>query len=406
MTSSTTNSVQRLYQRSRFGMSMGLDRVRRALAHLGPNPIAWPVLHVAGTNGKGSVCAVCALALRRAGYRTGMFTSPHLHRVNERIQVDQRPIDDALLDHSLRWALNFDTSFFETLFVACIVAWREASIDCAVVEVGLGGRLDATNVIDRPACTCVTNVGLDHCDVLGHSLRQIAFEKASIAKPQCPMVLGSMPAEAFDEAKATATALGAWPVVKAAEQPWRPADDTGLKGAHQRQNALVAAALCFCASRSLPHLMQRHVDYAISNACWPGRLEQLSWKQAQVLFDGAHNVEGMTALVSYLLQSGALARQPMALVFGAMADKRYDEMLRLIAPLAASRYYVAPAGRRAASPEALASIAPGTVCTTTVDALELARRSADFVLVCGSLYLVAELRAHVLELAGDPIVAL
>lgn len=400
------DTLQQLYARSGQGIVLGLDRVQHAIDCLGPNPIAWPTIHIAGTNGKGSVAAICSLAMELAGYRVGMFTSPHLLRFAERIRINQTPIDDDLLVDALSRALTFDLSFFETSFVAALTAFHHAKIDCAVVEVGLGGRLDATNVITRPACTCVTRVAMDHGDVLGHDLEQIAYEKASIAKRDCPMVIGMMDPRARAKVHQVALQRGAAPLVDASQTPWSAAPiETNLRGLHQRDNAIVAAASCWCARDKLPALTEQNVRDAASNVHWPGRLELIQNGPAAVLLDGAHNLDGVQALVQYLNQIDAAPEQT-ALVFGAFANKSYEPMLRCLAPSSVHKCYVAPKGRAAAPLDALQRISPGHPCDSAAQALELAYDHSKLVVVCGSLLLVAEARAHLLQLPTDPIVAL
>lgn len=406
MRSTLDSTLQQLYARSSQGIILGLDRVQRALDCLGPNPIAWPTIHIAGTNGKGSVAATCSLAMELAGYRVGMFTSPHLLRFAERIRINQTPIDDDLLVDALCHALTFDLSFFETSFVAALIAFHHAKIDCAVIEVGLGGRLDATNVITRPACACVTRVAMDHGDVLGHDIKQIAYEKASIAKHDCPMVIGPMDPLAGAIVHQVALQRGAAPIVDASQTPWTTTPiETNLRGLHQQDNTLVAAASCWCARNQLPALTEQNVRDAATNVHWPGRLELIARGPTTVLLDGAHNLDGVQALVRYLGQIDAPPAQT-TLIFGAFANKSYEPMLQYLAASSERKYYVAPKGRAAAPIDALQRICPGQVCNSVAQALELACSNSKLVVVCGSLFLVAEARAHLLQLPTDPIVAL
>jgi len=404
-----TDLLARVYARAPRGIEFGLDRVRQAVDALGHPERAWAVLHIAGTNGKGSVAAISSLALERAGYRVGLFTSPHLHRFAERIRVNQEPTGDDLLAHSLEQALAFDLTFFEVAFVASLIAFRESGVDCAVVEVGMGGRLDATNIVEAPVATAVTRIALDHTSVLGGTLREIAYEKACIAKPRCPMVIGPMDGEARDHVRAVAVARGASPVEWAGRTPWGEAPmRTALAGQHQQDNASVAAALCFHAARKLDRLTLGHVQEAVGRVSWPGRMESIHRNGVEILLDGAHNPDGVDALASHLETRG-MDPSRVAIVFGAMRDKPWAVMVERLRSLAVRRFYVEPRGRAPASLEELSAVADGRGCRSAEEAIErasLAVGAGGLVVVCGSLFLVAEARAMLLGLESDPLVAL
>ncbi|WP_267888146.1 bifunctional folylpolyglutamate synthase/dihydrofolate synthase, partial [Sorangium cellulosum] len=206
-----------LGQRAPRGMVLGLDRVREALAALGDPHAGLAAVHVAGTNGKGSVCAMVESIAREAGLRAGLYTSPHLSRFAERIRIGGEMIGDAALEAALSAALERVPSpltFFEALTVAAFVAFRDAGVDLAILEVGLGGRLDATNVIAAPLCTAITSIAFDHEALLGPTLADIAREKAGILKPGAPAVLGPLDPEADAAIESAAQAVGAGPRVR------------------------------------------------------------------------------------------------------------------------------------------------------------------------------------------------
>ncbi len=205
------DSLARLYARIPLGMRLGLDPMREACARFGHPERAFESVHVAGTNGKGSVCAMVESIARAAGMKTGMFTSPHLCRFAERIQIAGEPLDDATLTATLDRALDGapELSFFETATLAAFLAFRDAKVDVAIVEVGIGGRLDATNVLPRPRAAAITRVALDHTDRLGPTLVDIAREKAGIAKAGLDLVLGPMPQDLGAEIAAVAREAGA-----------------------------------------------------------------------------------------------------------------------------------------------------------------------------------------------------
>jgi dihydrofolate synthase/folylpolyglutamate synthase len=401
--------LARVYARAPRGIELGLDRVRQAVDALGHPERAWGVLHIAGTNGKGSVAAISSLALERAGYRVGLFTSPHLLRFAERIRIDQEPIHDDLLAHSLEQALTNDLTFFEVAFVASLISFRESGVDCAVLEVGMGGRLDATNIVEAPVATAVTRVALDHTSVLGSTLREIAYEKACIAKPGCPMVIGPMDAVARDRVRNVAVERGASLVEWAEQTPWGVVPmTTALAGRHQQDNASVAAALCLHAARKLDRLTLAHVQEAVAAVSWPGRMESIHRNGVEILLDGAHNLDGVEALASHL-ESLGLDPSRVAVVFGAMRDKSWRGMVERLRSVAVHRFYVEPGGRAPARLEELRVVADGRGCRSVDEAIQQASLTvgtSGVVVVCGSLFLVAEARAMLLGLKSDPMVAL
>jgi len=395
----------RLADRARRGMELGLGPTQAALAELGEPHLALAVAHVAGTNGKGSVCAMVESIARAAGLRTGLYTSPHLCRFAERIRLDGEPIDDDAFARALGRVLacRTDLTFFESLTVAAFDAFREASVDLAIVEVGLGGRLDATNVIPAPLCTAITSIAFDHTAILGTTLDAIAREKAGILKPGVPVVLGAIPPEAERAIEEIANALGASPLI--ARAPSVAA--VGLEGPHQQRNAAVATAIAGVLSARWPRIAAA-VAPGLRDVRWPGRLERIERAGVTVLLDAAHNAEGARALAD-ALASSAPPSERVTLVFGALADKPWPEMLSLLAPLAGRRIYTSPKGRAAAPLSELVQVAPGEPIDAPTDALERAldaARPGDTVLVTGSIYLVGELRGRLLGQACDPPIGL
>lgn len=428
-----------LNARARFGMVLGLDRMEAALRELDHPERAFRAVHVTGSNGKGSVCAMVEAMARAGGLRTGLFTSPHLWRFAERIQIDRAPIEDALfaevLDRSLR-AAGGELTFFEVLTLAGFAAFRGAAVDLAIVEVGLGGRLDATNTLPAPLVTAITSVSLEHTEVLGDTIAKIASEKAGIFKRGCPVVLGALPEEAEQTAIEIAARVGAGPVqiIRNASDP-RPAEvrvggtgdaalvtgggrraagRMGLVGAHQHRNAGVACAMAWILGNSFAGVTDEAIARGLG-ATWPLRMERVAHARGdgatvEVLFDGAHNPEGARALAE-ATKSLDPPWDPArtVLVFGALADKPYEEMLRVLGPLADRRIYAEPnldAGakghgnarpRRSAPLATLAGTLTGEGIVDAGAALDHALRIAPAggrVLVAGSLYMVAEARAR------------
>jgi dihydrofolate synthase / folylpolyglutamate synthase len=422
-----------LYARVGRGAELGLERMRAALALLGDPQRHLAAVHVAGTNGKGSTAAMLEAIGRAAGLRTGLYSSPHLVRLNERIRIDGAPIDDDGLERALERALDPrlpQATFFEAMTLCGFFAMREAGVELAVIEVGLGGRLDATNVLEAPLATAITSIGLDHVELLGEGLASIACEKAAIARAGVPLVVGPVETEALAAIEgATRTARPRWllgsaagfdPVTVLAEGSGievstprgRFACPTvALEGAHQRDNAAIAVCLAALAGDRLPPLTDPEaMARGIATARWPGRIERLRSAGVEVILDCAHNPHAVRALGATL---AGLDPRRTSLVFGTMADKPWREMIADLAPLAEQRHYCAPpvavTGRRAADPAALAATCPGRAHESVGAALDAALAEAQeggCVLVTGSIFLVGAARAHLLGMTSDPLVPL
>lgn len=420
-------ALARLYALSKRGARRDLAGLAEACRTLGDPQDRAPVLHVAGTNGKGSTSAMLAAMAGAADLRAGLYTSPHLLRFAERIQIDGLPVEDGVLAEHLARALDDfpELTFFEVATLAAFTLFAEARVDVVVLEVGLGGRLDATNVVSRPLVTAVTSIGIDHEEWLGQGIAAIAAEKAGIAKRGVPLVMGPLPPEATAVVEATARAKGAGPIVQIGRDVELEADGDGihvrglghavrarlaLAGRHQQRNAAVACGVAWAAQSELPALDERAIAAGLAVARWPGRLEHLDTVDGPVLLDGAHNVDGVRALVEHLDE----VPRRRALVFGAMADKDVSAMVPPLAARCLARVYVPPtlsgSTRATASTDALRSLDPeGTFAPDVRTALSLARAAVGRegeVVVAGSLYLVAEARALVLDLPRDPQVGL
>jgi dihydrofolate synthase/folylpolyglutamate synthase len=391
------DALRRLYERIPLGMRLGLEPMREACARAGHPEQAVPVVHVAGTNGKGSVSAMVEAVARSHGMRTGLYTSPHLCRFAERIRLDGEPVTDDALAALLGRALDEgpDLSFFETATLAAFLAFRDARVDVAVVEVGLGGRLDATNVIPTPRAAAITRIALDHTDRLGTTLVEIAREKAAIAKAGLDLVLGPMPPDVRKAIDEVAHAAGATTRMLDERAPVPPR--VGLAGAHQKENARIAAELGRRIGASA-----HAIEEGIAGVRWPGRLERIG----NVLLDAAHNPDGAEALAAHVRTLG-IPPERATLLFGTLGDKDWAPMLDALAPLADSRIYVAPSGasRSAVDPSAMVARHAGAVSASLQDAID-ASRHAGLTIVAGSLVLVGQARALLLGLPRDPPVAL
>lgn len=395
-----------LYSRVPRGMELGLEKLRVACTRFDHPEAEFKAIHVAGTNGKGSVCATVESVARAAGLKTGLYTSPHLSKFSERIRISGEPISDDALSSTLGRVLDRapELSFFEVATLTAFVAFAEAKVDLAVVEVGIGGRLDATNVLPSPLATGITTIAFDHMDRLGNSLTEIAREKAGIVKPGVPLVVGAgVPDEALREIERIARERGA-PMRRAMRT--NMANGTALRGEHQEDNADVSLWLVHESKilRGRPN-PQRDILNGFANVKWPGRLERVETPEGAWLFDAAHNPEGARALAAYL----AKTNEPITLVFGALADKAWREMLDVLAPAAMNRVYVAPKGRAPTPVAELHARHAGKMAENADDAMQAARALAGrdgLVVVAGSIFLVGEIRSKLLGLPVDPPVAL
>lgn len=406
---SYAESIEWLYGLAPRGIRLELDRMREALARLGNPERGLRYVHVAGTNGKGSTCAMMESILRASGLRTGLYTSPHLHRFVERIRVDGEPVSEdfvvrnvaslrAMLDEPGAPALTF----FEATTCLAFQAFRDARCEVVVLEVGLGGRLDATNVIEPEAtlATAITSIGLDHQAYLGDSIASIAFEKAGIVKSAVPVVVGEVPGEARKVIEDVAWSKGA-PVIHARASAH---DATSLRGSFQRRNVAVVRALVGVLRGEGVAIDEASVERGLDTVQWPGRLEvhaaSPSW-----LFDAAHNLDGVRVLADEL---AALPREgKRVLVFAAMSDKPLADMLVPLRPHVDEVVATMPSTPRASTKEAY----PHDVqfVANVRDAVEHARALAGpsgLVVVAGSIYLLAEARAHVFGLQTDPVIGM
>jgi dihydrofolate synthase/folylpolyglutamate synthase len=394
----------------------GLERIETLLTALGSPHRGGRFIHVAGTNGKGSTCAMMASALGVSGLKTGLYTSPHLVDPRERIQISGELISEAAwceafdAVHSAaenllaREAIDAHPSFFETMTAMAFVAFQRASVDVVVLETGLGGRLDATNLVD-PEITVITPIDFDHEAFLGSSLESIAAEKAGILKAGRPAVFAEQRPEAFSilerralELDVPVTLSSAWRVEdlwikKFGSQFLLSADEEipivcPLGGNHQVENArtAVAALKVFGVSNAA-------IRKGIERAKWPGRLERVA-TGPDIILDGAHNPAGARALAAYIQQF--FRREPIRIVYGAMRDKAVDEVIGTLFPLAAEVILTAPDQPRALNPDSLARDVDHPnlrVAATVTDALRMTREKPMTTFVTGSLFLVGEVHA-------------
>src|SRR5262249_2523723 len=393
-----------LFSLGQFGIKFGLQNISAIVAELGHPERAFHSVHVAGTNGKGSVTAMVSAALRAAGHRTARYTSPHLVDLAERFVVDGNPVaHDALLSAigdvrsavdalRCRGILDVQPTFFEVTTAVAFELFRRAGVEVAVLEVGLGGRLDATNVV-APLVTAITSIAFDHQRYLGDTLREIAAEKAGIIKPNVPVVLGPVEAEADQAIERIATACGA-ELVRAS-----PCDAdgfvVGLAGAHQRVNAGVAVRVLQLVHDRGIAVRRAAVASGLAEPDWPGRLDRRQLADGRVLLlDAAHNPAGAVALASYLKADG---RGPRPLGFAGMRDKGVRGMLTVLLPETSPLIATAASTPRSAEPESIAAIAhelspalPIATEPAPEAALAHAWRLSSTIVVAGSIFLLGD----------------
>jgi dihydrofolate synthase/folylpolyglutamate synthase len=406
-------------------MKFGLETIAKLCAALDHPERAFESIVIAGTNGKGSVTVMVETALRAAGHRTARYTSPHLVRLEERFVVDGQEVDTGSLRSAVArvqeavesmersGALDAPPTFFECATAAAFELFRREGVEIAVLEVGLGGRLDATNVV-TPIAAAITSIDFDHQAQLGDTLDAIAREKAGVIKPGIPVVCGPLPPDAERAIKEVSVERGAW-MVRAADAVRMPerADGTidvgtslrqlngvrlALSGRHQQENAAVAVALLDVIAGGGIAVPDSAVRAGLSLAVWPARLERFRVDGTDVLLDAAHNPAGARALAVYL---EAIGWTNVTLLFGALQDKDVRRMLEPLAPLCAAVVCTTAPSTRAFAAEELAAIAAevmgGRALVEAVGdpaaALARARLGGRPIVGAGSIFLIGPLRA-------------
>lgn len=429
--SSAVATLDHLLSRyERFGVDLGLERMQSLLSALGNPHQQVPMLHVAGTNGKGSVCAYSAAVLAAAGYRVGRYTSPHLVSWCERITLNGTPIQPEVLVeilHQIEPVIDPNQpspTLFEVVTAAAWVYFAQQQVEVAVIEVGLGGRLDATNVCDRPLVSVLTSISRDHWQRLGPTLADIASEKAGILKPGRPAVIGPLPPEAKAVVTARCRALACptqWPEAATSAgmgrvtyaAPNHPAITYRLPfpGDHQRLNSALAIAALQSLCDQGWIIPDSAIVEGIEQTSWPGRLQWVHWIDPSgqphlLLIDGAHNPAAAQVLRAYIDhpfpprsegQSTGSGRSQVTWLIGMLSTKDHRDIFQaLLKP--GDRLALMPVpGHLSADPEQLAQLAwqlcPGLETCQTFPTLAAALMATDFsphrwTVLCGSLYLV------------------
>lgn len=425
---SSADAVAYLLGLQRHGIKLGLETMRALLAPLGNPHRAFRSLHIAGTNGKGSTAALVAAILRAAGYRVGLYTSPHLVDFRERIRIDGEEISDsalATLTARVRDAVppGLNPTFFECTTAIAFAHFAACYVDVAVIEVGLGGRFDATNVIE-PIVSCITTIARDHEAYLGRELTAIAGEKAGIIKSAVPVVVGRVEAEPAAVIARIAEAQQA-PLIQIGRDYWvegatpeaclyhgstiaRLALSCPLRGRHQLDNLACAVATVEAASARGLHVPEGAIQAGVASVQWAGRLE-LVGSRPHLLLDGAHNPAAAAVVAAYLADYRITAPSSKVwAIVGMMQDKDHVGFLRRLAPLVDTIVFTVPALPRAASGEQLMRALPADAPPTRIvpavgEALREVSAAAapdDLICVTGSLMLIGEVKA---ALQGQPM---
>ena len=420
--------LDRLLALEAFGIKLGLENITRLCEALGHPERTFATLHVAGTNGKGSVTAMAHAALTAAGYRAARYTSPHLTDITERFVIGSDPVDRETFDRvagdvldcadrmRVQGTLRAAPTFFEATTAIGFELFRRAGVEVAVIEVGLGGRFDATNVI-TPVTGAITTIALDHVEHLGTTVEQIAYEKAGIIKPGMSIVTGPLPRPALDVVRAVAEERDAR-LIEAAEGTQASVDmqdgrahltlttpqDTyravplALRGDHQVVNAITTIRLLEAARDAGVQISRDAIEAGLARAEWPARLEVINLDDGRrVLIDAAHNAEGAEALAAYLRRWHP---QRPALVIGMMRDKDSDAILRLLLPAVSSVIATAAPMNRALPPDELArriaTVSPehaGVIAVADpAEAVQRALERTSTVCVAGSIFLAGAVR--------------
>lgn len=388
--SSIVNELGWLYSTQAFGIKLGLEGVTRLLSACGVLHPRAQVIHVAGTNGKGSTCAFCESVARAAGYKTGLFTSPHLVEFGERIRVNGVNIPDAdaarLIGKVREVVQDWEPcpTFFELVLAVAMLWFAEQEVELIVLETGMGGRLDATNAVPKDVAV-LTPIGLDHTQYLGGTLYEVAGEKAAILSWHRPAVSAPQEPESMRAIQEAARRMDTYCRVITGEcdQP------LGLKGVHQRRNA----ALALAALRALPHFLCSAEEEArgLAEVRWPGRFEEV---QPGVIMDGAHNPHAMHVLTRTWRE--AFGGQKARCIYAGSADKALDEVLELLSPIVGEWVLPPVQSPRILSPAEMAAKVQAASAAPVSTPATLAECLVDMpagTLICGSFFLLGEAKA-------------
>lgn len=415
------NSINSLLEPfQHFGVNLGLKRIQKLLEDLNNPHHRVPIIHVAGTNGKGSVCAYLSSVLTVAGYRVGRYTSPHLVNWTERIALNEQPITEEALIAVLKEViakamLASDTpTQFEVITAAAWLYFAQSQVDIAVIEVGLGGRLDATNVCDRPLASIIVSLSKEHWQTLGPTVADIAREKAGVLKANCPAIIGSLPPDAAAVVEARIKELNCpvmW-VQSAVEiaakngQRWAKYQDIEyplpLLGEMQLNNSAIAIATLQILQQQGWQIKPQNITQGIAKTQWRGRIQWTTWGDRQMLIDGAHN----PAAAKFLRQYVDTLDKPLIWLMGMLSTKDHQDIFEALLHPGDELYLVPVPDHSSAKPDELAKLAQEVCpnlakCQTETDlfaALDSISNRTDnqekIIVFCGSLYLIGYFFSH------------
>ncbi|WP_317856111.1 folylpolyglutamate synthase/dihydrofolate synthase family protein [Chakrabartyella piscis] len=424
-------SIQFLETEIGFASCPGLERVAELLKRMGNPQNSLSITHVAGTNGKGSATAMLSSILQEAGYKTGAYTSPHLERYNERFVIDGVEITDddfseIITEVRTHWeemkAENLDLpTLFEVVTVAAFLYFAKKQVDVLILEVGLGGRFDATNIVETPLISLIMSISIDHTDFLGNTLGEIAKEKAGIIKKNCPVVLYSQEELVYNIVQNTAILLDA-PFHMVEEPTVIIHSETlegtcfsvhtkdfaykqitlSLLGKHQVQNCIAVLETCFVLQEKGLCITQEHVISGLAKTKWAGRLEIIG-QEPLLLIDGAHNRDGIYRLSECI--ATYFTDKQITLVLGVLGDKEYEDMANSILPYASRVILTEPHSHRKLAVGSLAEVAQKfeipmfleEIIENAIDKAISITPKDDVILCCGSLYLIGDIRKYILS---------
>ncbi|MDM8521827.1 folylpolyglutamate synthase/dihydrofolate synthase family protein [Desulfococcaceae bacterium HSG8] len=407
--------LETMYGLRRFGIILGLDTILNILDGLGNPQENFKCIHVAGSNGKGSVASALATILHLAGYKTGLYTSPHLVRFNERICINNRPVsdEDVVTSYKAVKKVHYgerEPTFFEFATAMGFYEFGRQNVEWAVIETGMGGRLDATNIVS-PALSVITNISLEHQMYLGDTLEKIAEEKGGIIKEKTPVITAAEQENVVSVLRGIASAKSA-PFCRMGEEFRAERDERGtftyfgigntwhdmrtsLQGNYQVDNASLVLAGCEILNQNGAEIPLQSIREGLQANRWPGRLEVVS-ESPFILLDGAHNLVAARNLASFL--SDALSDRDITLVTGILDDKPYEDMLSVLLPVCSKVILTRAKIDRALPPEKLHAVAKGIVPDIEIipdvgkslaHAIETASPNAA-ICIAGSLYVVGE----------------
>jgi len=406
-----SEAIQFLYGLQIFGANFGLETPRKLATLAGDPQNRLRFIHVAGTNGKGSTCAMLESIYRVAGLRVGLFTSPHLVSFRERIQINRKLISESdiarlvsEIQESLKtFPADAHPTFFEVVTILALKFFAEQNCDLVIWETGLGGRLDATNIV-TPLASVITNIAFDHEQWLGDTLGKIATEKAGIIKPGISVVTSVKKPEVLAVIEKIAHEKNA-PLTKIQKSDIRSQKSETLLGEHQKINASLAAATIRVLQKEIS-VTEKQMEIGLQNVNWPGRLQLIKKPGGQkILLDGAHNVAGAKALREALEKDFPVKRR--TLILGILQDKNWREVCEMLSPLAEKIFVVPVASERTADPNELAEIClannPAGKVFAEASLAEALKKAADakFVVITGSLYLIGEALEQLGVLTAD-----